>query len=73
MKEINQDRQVCNCCGGPLSWREINQRCRELGVKEIWFNYIVQQCIGQYQNSYKEYNCDVCVRDKKICEILKED
>lgn len=66
MKEINQDKQVCNCCGGPLSWREINQRCRELFYSYDGDYY-------KYQNSYKEYNCDVCVRDKKICEILKED
>lgn len=65
MKEINQYRQVCNCCGGPLLERY--QRYREL----------FYSCDGDYykiyQNSYKEYNCDVCARDKKICEILKED
>jgi hypothetical protein len=65
MKEINQDKQVCNCCGGTLSWREINQKSRELFYSYDGDYY-------KYHNSYKEYNCDACVRNKKICEILKE-
>lgn len=43
----------------------INRKSRELFYSYDGNYY-------KYHNSYKEYNCDACVRDKKICEILKE-
>jgi len=55
---------VCQCCGSPLSWREINQKDKERFYVE---------CGGdryRYSGSTREYICDACVRDGKINAIL---
>jgi hypothetical protein len=57
---------VCQCCGSPLSWREINQ-------KEYTFTVQLVDCGGdryKYSRSTREYICDACVRDSKINTIL---
>jgi hypothetical protein len=54
---------VCHCCRNTLSWREINQKNRELFYSYDGDYY-------KYSKSYKEYICDSCVRDIKINTIL---
>jgi hypothetical protein len=54
---------LCQCCRTQLSWREINQKNRELFYSYEFDHY-------EYSKSYKEYICDACVRDIKINTIL---